>query len=123
MSAEKKETEGRETLTGCEPIRVREVLEQAAPVRAESRTNHDDGEEAEDGTAHRTYNGKVERYNRILAEELLYARVWTSEDQRAEAIKVWNVHYNYHRAHTAVGDQPPASQLRTGVTNVQSQNT
>ncbi len=69
------------------------------------------------------HNGKVERYNRTLAEELLYARVWTSEAQRAAAIKVWNVHYNYHRAHTAVGDQPPASRLRTAVTNVMNQNT
>jgi transposase len=55
------------------------------------------------------HNGKVERYNRILAEELLYARVWTSETERAAAIKVWNAHDNYHRAHTAVGDQPPRS--------------
>jgi len=52
------------------------------------------------------HNGKVERYNRILAEELLYARIWTSEAERAAAIKIWNIHYNYHRPHTAVGDQP-----------------
>src|SRR5918993_794528 len=58
------------------------------------------------------HNGKVERYNRILAEELLYARLWTSEAERAAAIEVWNVHYNYHRAHTAAGDQPPAAGLR-----------
>jgi transposase InsO family protein len=64
------------------------------------------------------HNGKVERYQRILAEELLYARVWTSETQRAQAIQIWNIHYNYHRAHTAVGDQPPASRLHHGVTNV-----
>jgi transposase InsO family protein len=69
------------------------------------------------------HNGKVERYQRILADELLYARTWTSEAQRAEAIQVWNIHYNYHRAHTAVGDQPPASQLRSGVTNVVIGNT
>lgn len=69
------------------------------------------------------HNGKVERYNRILAEELLYARVWTSEAERAAAIKIWNVHYNYHRAHTAAGDRPPASRLRAGVTNVMTQNT
>ena len=69
------------------------------------------------------HNGKVERYNRILAEELLYSRPWTSEAERTAAIEVWNIHYNYHRAHTAVGDQPPASRLRTGVTNVMSQNT
>ena len=68
------------------------------------------------------HNGKVERYNRILAEELLYSRPWASEADRAAAIEVWNIHYNYHRAHTAVGDQPPASRLRTGVTNVVSQN-
>jgi transposase InsO family protein len=64
------------------------------------------------------HNGKVERYNRILAEEFLYARTWTSEQQRSEAITVWNVHYNYHRPHTATGNQPPATRLHTGVTNV-----
>ncbi|MBO0882455.1 MAG: IS481 family transposase [Mycobacterium sp.] len=64
------------------------------------------------------HNGKVERYNRILAEEFLYAREWTSEHQRSAALHVWNVHYNYHRPHTAAGDQPPATRLHTGVTNV-----
>jgi hypothetical protein len=42
------------------------------------------------------HNGKVERYQRILAEELLYARQWTSEAERARAITVWNVPYKYH---------------------------
>ncbi|MGC5168993.1 IS481 family transposase [Luteimicrobium sp. DT211] len=69
------------------------------------------------------HNGKVERYQRILAEEVLYAREWSSEDERAAAIKVWNIHYNYHRAHTAAGDKPPASRLRRHVTNVMNQNT
>lgn len=64
------------------------------------------------------HNGKVERYNRILSEEFLYARVWTSERQRSAALAVWNVHYNYHRPHTAVGDQPPAVMLHAGVTNI-----
>jgi transposase InsO family protein len=64
------------------------------------------------------HNGKVERYNRILAEEFLYARTWTSEAQRAEALKVWNIHFNYHRPHSAAAGQPPASQLTAGVTNV-----
>jgi transposase InsO family protein len=62
------------------------------------------------------HNGKVERYQRILAEELLYARTWTSETQRAEAIRTWAVHYNYHRPHTAAGNRPPASRLHAGVT-------
>jgi transposase InsO family protein len=64
------------------------------------------------------HNGKVERYNRILAEEFLYARTWTSETQRTEALKVWNIHFNYHRPHSAAAGQPPASRLATGVTNV-----
>lgn len=43
------------------------------------------------------HNGKVERCNRILAEEFLYARAWVSEDQRREALAIWNIHYNFHR--------------------------
>ncbi len=69
------------------------------------------------------HNGKIERYNRILAEEFLYSRLWTSEAQRAEALKTWNIHYNYHRDHTAIGNQPPASRLPANVTNLMSQNT
>ena len=34
------------------------------------------------------------------------------------AIEVWNIHYNYHRPHTAAGNQPPAHRLDSGVTNV-----
>ncbi|MFC9845135.1 IS481 family transposase [Streptomyces sp. NPDC060223] len=68
------------------------------------------------------HNGKVERYQRILAEELLYARQWTSEAERARAIAVWNVHYNYHRPHTAAGNRPPASRLHASVTNVMASN-
>ncbi|MGX9924240.1 IS481 family transposase [Streptomyces sp. NPDC002248] len=66
------------------------------------------------------HNGKVERYNRIISEEFLYARTWTSEEQRHEALPVWNIHYNYHRPHGAVGGRPPAARLRSGVTNVQA---
>ncbi len=64
------------------------------------------------------HNGKVERYNRIISEEFLYARTWISEDQRREALGVWNVHYNYHRPHSAADGEPPASRLPTGVSNV-----
>src|SRR5699024_2275570 len=65
------------------------------------------------------HNGKVERYQRILAEELLYARNFNSEEDRSSAISVWNIHYNYHRRHSGAGGWPPASRLREGVTNVQ----
>ncbi|WP_409181661.1 IS481 family transposase [Amycolatopsis sp. VS8301801F10] len=64
------------------------------------------------------HNGKVERYNRILAEEFLYAHVWLSEEHRTAALTVWNIHYHYHRPHTAAGNQPPVTRLHTGVTNV-----
>lgn len=64
------------------------------------------------------HNGKVERYQRTMTEELLYAHPWTSEQHRTTGIGIWNIHYNYHRPHTAAGDRPPASRLRTGVTNV-----
>lgn len=40
------------------------------------------------------HNGNVERYNRILSEEFLYAREWSSEDERAVALGDWNIHYN-----------------------------
>jgi transposase InsO family protein len=49
---------------------------------------------------------------------VLYAREFTREDERSTAIAVWNIHYNYHRPHSAAGGRPPASRLKTGVTNV-----
>lgn len=55
------------------------------------------------------HNGKVERYQRILAEELLYARDFISEDARSAAITVWTIHYNSHRPHSGAGGQTPAS--------------
>jgi transposase len=64
------------------------------------------------------HNGKVERYNRIISEKFLYARTWLSEDQRREALGIWNIHYNYHRPHSAADGQPPAARLRQGVSNV-----
>jgi hypothetical protein len=42
----------------------------------------------------------------------------TAETERAQAVEVWNIHYNDHRPHTAAENQPPASRLDLGVTNV-----
>lgn len=64
------------------------------------------------------HNGKVERYNRILAEEFLYARTWRSEQERADGLLLWNLHYNYHRPHGAHDGQPPASAAPLAVNNV-----
>jgi transposase InsO family protein len=62
------------------------------------------------------HNGKVERYQRVMSEELLYAREFTSEDDRAVALSTWNIHYNYHRPHSGTGGVPPAAVPRLGVT-------
>lgn len=66
------------------------------------------------------HNGKVERYQQSMNTEVLRAEPFTSEQQRRDRLPVWVIHYNYHRPHSATGDQPPASRLKTGVTNVMS---
>ena len=64
------------------------------------------------------HNGKVERYNRILAEEYLYARTWRSEQERDDGLVLWNLHYNYQRPHGAHDGRPPASAAPAAVNNV-----
>jgi len=55
-------------------------------------------------------NGKVERFNRTLTEEWLYARPYTSEAERNHALQEWIHIYNHHRGHTAIGG-PPISRV------------
>lgn len=52
-------------------------------------------------------NGKVERFNRTLADEWAYARVYTSNSQRTRALDRFLHTYNHHRGHTALGGEPP----------------
>ena len=63
-------------------------------------------------------NGKVERFNRTLADEWAYARVWRSERSRSLALDRFLHRYNHHRHHTAIGG-PPISR----VTNLAGHNT
>jgi transposase InsO family protein len=56
-------------------------------------------------------NGKVERFHRTLADEWAYARLYTSDTHRCEEYPRWLHTYNYHRGHTALGGQPPASRV------------
>ncbi|RCG16209.1 IS481 family transposase [Sphaerisporangium album] len=56
-------------------------------------------------------NGKVERYNRTLLDEWAYARLYTSETERRQALPAWLHTYNHHRGHTALGGHPPASRV------------
>ena len=64
------------------------------------------------------HNGKIERYNRILAEDFLYAQAWSSEQQRRDGLLTWNLHYNYHRPHGAADGQPPATLVPIRVNNL-----
>ena len=59
---------------------------------------------------HPATNGKVERFNRTLAEEWAYARLWRSETSRARGLDRFLHRYNHHRHHTAIGG-PPASRV------------
>jgi transposase InsO family protein len=59
---------------------------------------------------HPATNGKVERFNRTLADEWAYARLWKSERSRARGLDRFLHRYNHHRHHTAIGG-PPASRV------------
>ena len=56
-------------------------------------------------------NGKAERFNRTLVEEWAYAHVFHDSAHRAQALPEWIHTYNHHRAHTALGGQPPISRV------------
>ena len=56
-------------------------------------------------------NGKVERFNRTLAQEWAYAQAYSSEEERAQAYQAWLHEYNHHRPHTGIGGQTPASRV------------
>lgn len=56
-------------------------------------------------------NGKVERFNRTLATEWAYQKVFTSNDERTTAFALWLRSYNTERRHTAIGGHPPISRL------------
>ena len=55
---------------------------------------------------HPATNGKVERFNRTLADEWAYARLWKSERSRARGLDRFLHRYNHHRHHTAIGGPP-----------------
>jgi len=56
-------------------------------------------------------NGKIERFHRTLADGWAYARLYESTQQRNSALPGWLHHYNHHRAHSAIGGQPPVTRL------------
>ena len=56
-------------------------------------------------------NGKVERFNRTLAEEWAYAANYLSDEARAATYPAWLHNYNHHRPHTGIGGSTPAQRV------------
>ena len=56
-------------------------------------------------------NGKVERFNRTLADEWAYVRVYRRNSDRERALEKWLHLYNHHRSHTALEGNPPMSRV------------
>jgi len=56
-------------------------------------------------------NGKVERFNRTLANEWAYAEVYLSDKARASTYRDWLHFYNHHRPHTGIGGLVPAARV------------
>jgi transposase InsO family protein len=70
------------------------------------------------GISHRTTqpyrprtNGKVERFHQTMAREWGYGLIYRSHRHRARALPHWIDHYNRHRPHSSLGDQPPISRV------------
>lgn len=51
-------------------------------------------------------NGKIERFHRTLADGWAYARFYSSETQRRDALPGWIHFYNHHRRHSAIRGTP-----------------
>ena len=56
-------------------------------------------------------NGKVERFNRTLATEWAYDRLYSSDAARSATYAAWLHHYNHHRPHTGIGGLTPADRV------------
>ena len=54
-------------------------------------------------------NGKVERFNRTMKDEWLYAQVFLSEEERRAGLIPFLNDYNHDRPHTSIGNRPPIS--------------
>ncbi|PPG02260.1 IS481 family transposase [Pseudoclavibacter sp. RFBI5] len=56
-------------------------------------------------------NGKVERFNRTLAQEWAYATTYDSDEARAATYDTWLHHYNHHRPHTGIRGATPSERV------------
>ena len=67
-------------------------------------------------------NGKAERLIQTMTREWAYARSYDSSDQRASFLPSYLHDYNFHRPHSALGHQPPASRLPKTADNLLTYN-
>ena len=61
-------------------------------------------------------NGKAERFIQTLLREWAYARVYVTSNERMAVLPVYLTHYNEHRDHGSLRNQPPISRM-PGVNN------
>ena len=58
------------------------------------------------------WNGKLERFNRTLADEWARSRIWPNSRQRDRALQSSLRYYNRRRPHTSLADRPPTSRVQ-----------
>jgi transposase InsO family protein len=63
-------------------------------------------------------NGKAERFIQTSLREWAYARSYESSAQRAQHLRPWLHHYNWHRPHASLGYNPPISRASLLLNNV-----
>jgi transposase InsO family protein len=57
-------------------------------------------------------NGKAERFNRTLQEGWAHRHVFTSNQERTDALQPWLDFYNNHRPHGSLEGKPPISRCQ-----------
>ena len=67
-------------------------------------------------------NGKAERFIQTVTREWAYDRGYDSSAERATFLPCYLHDYNYHRPHSALGYQPPASRLPKTADNLLTYN-
>ncbi|MCW5177803.1 integrase core domain-containing protein, partial [Burkholderia cenocepacia] len=63
-------------------------------------------------------NGKAERFIQSALREWAYAWTYQSSAHRIEALASWQHHYNWHRAHSAIGGIAPMARLPASRNNL-----
>lgn len=63
-------------------------------------------------------NGKAERFIQSALREWAYGFIYKSSNERANMLRDWIHHYNWHRPHQGIGGKAPMSRLSTNRNNL-----